>query len=705
MHRRRVTRGEWAALLACAAAIAVIFATGVLNRGKVWANIALEGDCSLSLEQGDAYGTVGGGPYYDLPAGEYRLRWRLDADGENIIRFVSSNDTEIVPPQAVTDPGLWEDEITFTLKDAAHNFSIFVDFTSGTRMQLDDLRLYSPEYTDGAWLAALLLAGGWLLLVLWRRIPDEEGRRILALLAVAVVAASAPMLRENIAKSYDTQFHAARIMNRADGLRSGQIPVRVGGFSYNGYGAATSVFYPDVLLYPLALMVLGGASISFVLGLLIVAINIAAAAIMYLSALHLFGDRRISACSAILYVCAVYRVNRLYHAYMVGQGLGMAMLPLFLLGLWEVCWGDRRRWPVLAAGATLIFQSHMLTTVLCAVLALAAVVLRFGALVRERRLSALFKAIGVTLLLNLWTLVPFVMLYSSGVTTAAVHHDFAGVAPELTDVLMMGGTIDAMLLPGLALFISMRRPAPAQDGGWRAARICAVAGVCAALMSTRLFPWSHVSLLTGGLVEVIQYPGRLLMLWSVMLSLCAGYAYVRALGEGGRLAPVLVLAVSLLCMSPYLQHTIQDGAVLDYGQGANPYMVTPEYQIEGTDVGDTRSRAVLVEGDVTLTQYEKRGTQVSAGVRAQTDAVLTLPLFGFDGYAASLDGERIPVGLGQNNRLTVHLPAGADGTLRVWYAGKAVWRVCDGISLATLAALLAYAARRRRKKGAAPGEA
>ena len=150
---------------------------------------------------------------------------------------------------------------------------------------------------------------------------------------------------------------------------------------------------------------------------------------------------------------------------------------------------------------------------------------------------------------------------------------------------------------------------------------------------------------------------------------------------------------------------IEDSAALEFGQGPAPYMLTPEYQIEGTDVGNTRSHAVLAEGDVTLTQYEKRGTQVSAGVRAQTDAVLTLPLFGFDGYAASLNGERIPVRLGQNNRLTIDLPAGTSGTLRVWYEGKAVWRVCDGISLATLAALLAYAARRRREKGAAPGEA
>ena len=694
MERRKITRGEWAALAVCAALIAALFATGALNRGKVWDSVRLEGDSSRSLEVGDAYGAIGRSPYFCLPAGEYLLRWRIDADGENVIRFASANDVDISPVQVTTDPDCWEQEARFTLKDATYNFCIIVEFASGTRMQLDDMRMYSPEYTDGTWLAAFLLLGGWLLCVLWRRIRDEEGRRTFALLLFSVAVISVPMLSESIPKAFDTEFHAARIMNLADGLLSGQLPVRVGGYSYNGYGAATSAFYPDLLLYPLALMVLGGASITFVLSVFAVAINLLTAAVMYAAARRLLGTRLAAACAAILYECALYRLDGLYCRLMAGQVMALAVLPLFLLGLWEVCWGDKRRWLTLAAGATLIFQTHMLTVALCALLAMGVAAVRLPALVRERRLGAIGCAVGVTLLLNLWTLVPMAMLYHSGVNTPAAQFGFLASAKELYEVALPDGHIGLPLLLGTALLLSIkgRGEDDMQARRWQVLRLCALVGLVCVVLSLKAFPWSYAVKVTGGLVEILQFAWRFLMFSAVLLALCAGVGYA---SMSGALAPVLVLALSLLCVQPCLREAAEMSAI-EFGQCASPYLIAPEYQIEGTDTIDTLSRAVLAEGDVTLTQYEKRGTQVSAVVKAQTDAVLTLPLFGFDGYAASLNGERIPVRLGQNNRLTIDLPAGTSGTLRVWYEGKAVWRVCDMISLATLAAVLVCAARRRK---------
>jgi len=53
--------------------------------------------------------------------------------------------------------------------------------------------------------------------------------------------------------------------------------------------------------------------------------------------------------------------------------------------------------------------------------------------------------------------------------------------------------------------------------------------------------------------------------------------------------------------------------------------------------------------------------------------------------------------LGDNQRLVVHVPAGTSGEMKVWFAGKPLWRIAEAVSLA--AALgLGFLNRRKRRK-------
>ena len=56
-------------------------------------------------------------------------------------------------------------------------------------------------------------------------------------------------------------------------------------------------------------------------------------------------------------------------------------------------------------------------------------------------------------------------------------------------------------------------------------------------------------------------------------------------------------------------------------------------------------------------------------VEAQTDGVISVPLFGYDGYRAQADGQELETGLDENKRLTVVVPAGTKGEVKLWYAG------------------------------------
>ena len=587
-------------------------------------------------------------------------------------------------------------DAVFEVKGPAHNVSFNVEFREGTWLDIYNFRLYSPEYTDDAFTAAAVLLIGWLLFVFREKLTKKEVREALVILGAAVIFASLPFLREDSLMAWDIQYHTLRILNLADGLSAGQFPVRCGGFSYNGFGAVTSVFYPDLLVYPLALLSMCGASLAYIVNAAGIAVNALSAVTMYIAAKRLLKNHSAALCASVLFLFSAFRLWIEYESFMLGWLLGMAFMPLFFAEMWEVVVGDKKRWVYLALYATLIFQSHLLSVVLCACAAAGMCVIFLPKIIKEKRILPIMKAIGLALLLNGFMLLPMATMYLSGVNTSAVQFGFEGSALELYEILKPDGFTGVVLLLGVAALAACGQREDETPQTCFTAWAFVVAGVLCVVLSSRLTPWGHIVALTGGLVEIIQFPWRLMALSAVFFAVAGGCGYARLFDLKGAKAAMCLLVISVISVSPSVSYVFEEEGILEFGQGANTYIVTPEYQIEGTDVAATRSRDVIIEGDAELTAYEKKGTRISAQVDTAGDTRLTMPLFGFDGYAAEMNGERIDWLRGENNRLTVELPAGTQGELRIWFEGKAIWRVTDALSLATLLCLLGIWMKKRR---------
>ncbi|MBR1407484.1 MAG: hypothetical protein IJ573_01125 [Clostridia bacterium] len=674
----------------------LLFSTGVVNRQKVWANPQLSWEAGESYSaESSAYGVKSSGPYLDLAAGTYRLKWQIDGDGANEIRLTSSNDARIVPDVLTVKPGEWEGEAVFELLDPAHSFSIGVTFASGTKMKYYSLRLYSPEYTDYAFLLSGLLLGAIVLYTLYcHGRLSRERIALLALLVVAVLLASAPSLQDDTNKGWDVQFHAARVANLADALRTGQFPARVGGFSYNGYGAATSVFYPDLFLYPWALMQLCGCSMSFVLNSLVVVFGMVTAGLCYYAARKLALSKDGATASAVLYIFCTYRLSAAYGGYMMGELIAMTFVPPFIAALWDTLFGNERRWKELALWSTAVFYAHVLTTLLCAFLSV--ILLVFSLPSHARRKTGYFStvfAIGLTLLLCLRQIIPLIQLYFSGVNSMNMQFGFDQSTLSLNELMSPTGRLGiTLILFSLVAFTAAVNEKESETS--QCFRLFLGIAYALAFSTTQFFPWGYVVKLTHEVVTVLQFPWRLLLLTAALLSLVGGYGAQKNFRSK---AAVIVLIVSTITVTPILQNMTGGERGVRFGEGANPYMVYPEYQIEGTDVNDTRSREPVTDGDLTLSDYHKDGTNVSAQVSSADGGTLTLPLFAFPGYEVRLNGQRTQWERGRNNCLKVTVPPGFEGGLRVRYAGFALWKALDAVAAVTVVCLLADAVRRRRK--------
>ena len=661
---------------------------------------------SQGLERtGENYGLLNEGPALTLQPGEYTLNWHIETDADNAILVTTTNGADISPREIAIPAGQSEGTAVLRALDEVYNLQLLIDYRQGSFLRVNRIDLTTAATADRVFTLsfALLAAAG--LALCWGRGKLNAGTCAeLALLMAAVAIASIPNFRENLTAGDDMTFHLDRLYELISALRTGQFPARVGGHMQNHYGAVTSAFYPELFLYFPAGMILLGASRNYAIHALFTLMNLASALSMRYAAAKLFKNRNAGTICALLYTLAAYRLGDLYARFAVGEALAMCFLPLFILGLWEVLFADAKRWRLLAFSAAAIAQSHMISTAICAAFSAALCIGCAARIARQRRIVPLAKALAVAVLLNLFTLVPLVTYLRQGVSTSMMQRTLSDHL--LTPAQLLFGTSPTRLLalglPLVASAVAAAVVAAARKGaeGSKPALMLLIAGIAFSLMTTTLCPWEKLAGWTHGAVEYIQFPWRLLAFATCCLSFAGGHALAQLCGKRETLMRVGVLA---LCAAAFLPSLLLWAQSEDYLNAYRPKpwdRVYADYTLEGTVVSQMKDARVLLSGDVTVSHYDKQGTRICANVHSRAGGEVAFPLFAFEGYAAELNGERIAIARGENNRIALSIPAGTDGELRIWFEGKPIWRAAEVISLLTACLTFASAVYGRGKQRA-----
>ncbi len=233
--------------------------------------------------------------------------------------------------------------------------------------------------------------------------------------------ASLPLLSDALLWGDDTAFHLVRLEGIYQGIRTGDFPVRITPQQMEGYGSLTAAMYPQLFLYPVALLRFLGVSLMVSYKILLVLINIATAFGAYYAAANVCESRKIGLWMSILYTFSVYRLSNIYVRGALGEGLAMVFLPLVIWGVYEVLWG-KGRWMILVLGMTGMLESHVLSTQLC-VLFMGAELVFWLCSRKKQQFGKRFwngcKAVLVTVLLNASFLLPF--LYFCGEDFQCFH--------------------------------------------------------------------------------------------------------------------------------------------------------------------------------------------------------------------------------------------------------------------------------------------
>ncbi|MDO4267853.1 MAG: hypothetical protein Q4C73_05215 [Eubacteriales bacterium] len=589
----------------------------------------------------------------------------------------------------------------------------------------------SPERYFWNWFSAVLMAaaGGVVCFACRRRRDFPE----IIMMTVAVMFASTPLFIEYMANyDHDLIFHLNRLLGVSESLKTGMFPVRLNGYAFEGYGYADPVFYPQLFLYFPALLCMLGMPLVPAVHCFILFINAVSAAVMYYSGRLLFRSDKIACCSAVLYVLSVYRLSNLYTRAAFGESLAMMFFPLVVCGLYELFYGDEKRWYLLVVAFTGIFQSHMLSTVLIAAVCVAVGVCSLKRLLEKKRLIALGKVLIFSLLINVWFLVPLLDYMGTDITTGNLRRVFWDRLAPWSVLLKLfpesGGWSPLLgwdmsnimaLSPGLGIFAGMLvfvllwirgRKKPE-----KMVRIFFCIGVCLMIATSTVFPWRilmEVPLIQKT-VSYMQFPWRLIGEAVCVLSLAGGYAFC-SLGEqlqsegnraGMRISLYMTVLVLSLVSSQYYLDGLSGWQVQVWGKEQVPSAIqdsVQEYRYPDTDT-DFLTLGTAQPSDERVTVTASGNTVLSAyctykvSGTSMDQVYLDMPVLYYPGYhAVDEDGTELRVGRGYANVVRVY-PLDGSGTIRVFFKEGRKWRLSELVSLLGLVGFAAVLLREKRR--------
>lgn len=603
------------------------------------------------------------------------------------------------------------------------------------------LQSLNLENRDGYYLGMLLFICAALVAVCGLYFREEQYLLPFGLGLLGLIA-SYPLMDDYILYNTDIPIHMARIEGIYRGLKAGEFPVYINTFQNYGYGTLSATMYPSLFLYPFALLRFLGVSLFDATKSLLIAGNIATAAIAYISFKEVTKSKAVGLVSSILYVFSLYRINDMYYRGAVGEGLAMIFMPLLIWGLYEILWGDAKKWYVLMLGVSGVMQSHVLSATMGVVFLAAEVmawlVLRLTARDNEKW-KYVTKRVGVGLLTALGTiclnasfLVPF--LKYSGEDLQAFHwgadasaqvvylSQMFAVFPKVAGLSLARGTtqgempltVGGFLLLGVAAFGYMawqaaknREQMSQQEQKWvRMGLHFLVYAVVALLFASWFMPWNVIQrhALLDRVTASLQYIWRLFAPASVLLCLVAGIGlvYVARKLEAGKTLVCIVVALNLCSAFYFMDSLVQDNVQISAKTAYEGIAATDSlyYYYDGNSYRnpwfdpDLAQLRTAMGTALTVQNYEKKATTITAEVTLSQEDNLVFPLVYYTGYKAYVDGKEVPVE-SIIEQAAIRMPAGTHA-VRMTFDGGVLFHIANWVSGITVVGIIFVLIRRKK---------
>ncbi|MCI9297107.1 MAG: YfhO family protein [Lachnospiraceae bacterium] len=544
-------------------------------------------------------------------------------------------------------------------------------------------------------------------------------------IACIVLLGSIPLINDFNIHGHDYKYHLYCMEGVAEGLLSGQFPVRIMPNWWNEFGDGAPMFYSDLMLYVPAAITLLGYSIQTAYKCYIVFINFLTAWIAYKSFLKISRNDKIALMGAFLYSLSLYRLIDIYVRCAVGEYTALTFLPLVLLGIYQI--EEKNGWLYMAIGLTGCIQSHILVCVMIAFFFLLFSIIKIKWVLKRRVLINFCKTGVVTLLWNLWFIIPFLQMYLSN---GYKIHDYEtnwkfeekGIPFQEIFKLYFNGSNEGYFVMGFPLllglllaiifFISSKNRTFKNSKNKKLQilfRTSAFFALLALFLTMNFIPYSRlgsIHKLINRIINIFEFPFRFMVIASLLsttaiVSVCTMWKK-NSVEEDRRKMKWAVPAiagsiVALMALGTLMSYwkllTGEFAYVKNYEYSAIEYIMDMDKWLPlNADQNDVGHELLISSDKVLVTDYAKKYTNIVMDCenREAGDGYVDVPLFYYPCYkAVDLETKKLlPLTYGANERVRVVIPSGYQGTIVLKVSERKLWRIMELVSILSILIIL-----------------
>lgn len=676
-------------------------------------------------------GCIANTPQYVMNKGTYTVSmdYKVDCDGSVLELWEQGSKIAAWP----VPTGQQKMSVDFTLSKDVKQLQFKTNYSGQGELTIKKFTLapkgmfYSDTYFFVVLFAVINVVGCLYVRNGRKWLTQEQLVDYSIILGVALLATS-PMMQTYLYNGDDLCYHLARLEGLKDGILDGQIPVNIlpDGLKNHGY---LNAMYPYLFLYIGAFLRICRVSLALSYKVLIFLANLGAAVSAYVAVKSIVQSRRSVILAVVLYTLMPYRFTNIFSRGDLGEILALVFWPFVIAGLFHVILGDRRKWYFLVIGFSGALQSHILSAAFVAVICVITALVYVGRIIRDKRYLEIGKAAGLSMLLNMWYLVPFMTYYymedicKDSLRWSSYFEQSINLS-NLTQSLSLynkqyfslGLALLGCLGIGVIYLLCEHRSQKEDLEGYLLYLL--VMGCILAFMTTGYFP--NRTLLANSLFEniatMIQFP------WRFLGPACACMMFVGVIGlsRSDILKPfrniifALLIGLNLLVIVSVPtdnNHMPYDNpeAVASKGHesklAANIGLFYPhEWRLDGAS--DERLTSSVITSDmnnITVYDYQKKGTKAVISYSATSDrGYIELPMLSYLGYRAyDENGQKVEIRRGDAARIRLAVTGdGIEHHIYVRYGPVPAFVIANVISALTIAGCIWYRYRYRRKKNA-----